>query len=114
MAVVIAGLAIAVIERLRQTRQTNELRHQVFCNEIRPGMDELQVASVLLQHGQFTESRSSFGSLVGSFEVIYVAFNDPTVHNSFGVQPIVLSFDNGKFVRATLPTFSDAYDPICP
>ena len=105
-----AGLALAVIERLSQIRQTNELRHQVFCNEIRPGMDESQVANVLLEYGQFTQSISS----VGSFEVIYVAFSDPTVHHSFGGQPIVLSFDNGKFVRATLPTFSDAYEPICP
>jgi hypothetical protein len=111
LAIGLLVVAVLLTHSFRQRQIALQLRQHVFCDQIKPGMEQSEVEAILQTYGNFTESTSRFA---GDFSVVYVAFNDPDVHKSFGNQPIILAFDQGRFVRATVPALSDTYPPICP
>jgi hypothetical protein len=107
----IAGLAAAsyIAERGAERARIVEFRRSVFCELITPGMARTDVESILSRYGPFTETESS----TGDFVVIYLSFDEPDVRERFGGTYFVLGFDGGEFHRATMPRFSDAYEPVC-
>jgi hypothetical protein len=107
----IAGLAAAsyLAKRAAKRARIVEFRQSVFCELITPGMARTDVESILSRYGPFTETESSTGDSV----VLYLSFDEPDVSERFGGTQFVLGFDGGEFVRATMPRFSDAYEPVC-
>jgi hypothetical protein len=88
-----------------------ELRHHVFCEQIKPGMDREEVRNILSNYGEYGETVSKFK---GGLEVVYITYKDPSVFRKLGGSSIVLRFNNGEYVDATVPVpFSDANKSVC-
>jgi hypothetical protein len=88
-----------------------DLRHHVFCEQIKPGMDRLETRGLLSRFGDYIETNSGFQ---GGLEVVYITYKDPAVFRKFGGSSVVLRFVNGKYVDAfVLVPFSDANKSVC-
>jgi len=107
----IAGLAAAsyLAKCAAERARIVKFRQSVFCELITPGMARTDVESILSRYGTFTETESSTGDSL----VIYLWFDEPDVRERFGGTYFVLGFVEGEFLRATMPRFSDAYEPVC-
>lgn len=65
------------------------LRHHVFCELIKPGMDLPEIRSILSQFGDYREN--------GIPDAVVIIFLDSGVFRQFGSRNIVLRFENGKY-----------------
>ena len=87
----------------------NELRCYVFRDLLKPGMSRSEVRESLAQFGDFRESESSF---LGGLTRVYIYFADPETSRRFGGY-VILSFYDGKYARASVPSGSDVFAPAC-
>jgi hypothetical protein len=88
-----------------------DLRYHVFCEQIKPGMGQLEMRDSLSRFGDYIETNSGFK---GGLEVVYITYKDPAVFHKFGGSSVVLRFVSGKYVDAFVPVpFSDANKSVC-
>lgn len=100
-----------LIYTYQESERAAELRYNVFCEQLKPGMDRTEVRRILSQYGNFREMESSFK---GGLSVVGIVFTDPATDRRFGGKSVVLVFENGSYIKATTPVFfSDANKPVC-
>ena len=101
--------AVFIQDSLRLARGA-ELRHNVFCERIAPGMDRLHVEQLLAEYGPFQEYEDTYGSITA----VVVSFTDPDTSLDFGDTSILIRFENGGFLDAYTPVPGQDYNkPVC-
>jgi hypothetical protein len=86
-------------------------RNYIFCNILKPGMDKKTVLNALQQFGEFAYSEANWG--VNS-DLGYSEISGNYIDNRIaGRNTIILSFQDGNYVGASMIVFLDYTKAIC-
>ena len=89
----------------------DEHRNHIFCNTLKPGMDREAVLETLQQFGEFTYSESSWQSSKDTkYSEIAGKYLDEQVA---GRNTLILSFQDGKYLGASMIVLLDDTESVC-
>jgi hypothetical protein len=100
------GLYAQTRENIYQESIYLDRRQHIFCELLKPGMDENTVLMTIRQFGTFEQDKSSFGER--HFD-IYIQYNNSQI---IGPQLVFLEFRDGEYSMAWLQQNSER-EAIC-